>query len=128
MIALIQFFVFAISTVGVCSQPVVHTKNGTYAGVVLPTFAQDFWGGLPFSQPAQRLMPALSLNASFSEVRQATDYGVGCAGIGGDDTGLVLGEDCLTLNIVRPSGTTSKSKLPVMVWIYGKPFIEPMNL
>jgi len=124
MISLVQFLIFAISTAGAYSQPIVQTKNGTYAGVGLPGFAQDFWGGIPFSQPAQRLMPALSLNASFTEVRQATDYGVGCAGIGGDDTGLVLGEDCLTLNVVRPSGTTSKSKLPVMVWIYGGGFVD----
>jgi carboxylesterase type B len=102
------------------AQPLVHTKNGTYAGILLPTFDQDFWGGIPFSQPAQRLQPALSLNESFSEVRQATGFGVGCAGIGGDDAGLSLGEDCLTLNVIRPTGTTPNSKLPVVVWIYGK--------
>ncbi|KAI0265668.1 carotenoid ester lipase precursor [Gloeopeniophorella convolvens] len=28
-------------------------------------------------------------------------------------------EDCLTLNVVRPSNVDSKSKLPVVVWIFG---------
>lgn len=32
------------------------------------------------------------------------------------------GEDCLTLNIIRPEGTTSESRLPVLFWIYGGGF------
>jgi dipeptidyl aminopeptidase/acylaminoacyl peptidase len=31
----------------------------------------------------------------------------------------VLGEDCLTVDIVRPAGTSHKDRLPVLVWIYG---------
>jgi carboxylesterase type B len=68
------------------------------------------------------MAPAVSLNASFDEIRVATNFSVGCVGFGGDDTGLPLGEDCLTINILRPSGLTSSSKLPVMVWIYGRSF------
>ena len=30
-------------------------------------------------------------------------------------------EDCLTLNIVRPTGTAPTANLPVMLWIYGTP-------
>ncbi|GAA6043733.1 hypothetical protein JCM8097_000499 [Rhodosporidiobolus ruineniae] len=32
-------------------------------------------------------------------------------------------EDCLNLNVFRPSGTTSADKLPVMVWIFGGAFL-----
>lgn len=32
------------------------------------------------------------------------------------------GEDCLTLSIYRPSGTTASSKLPVLFWIFGGGF------
>jgi triacylglycerol lipase len=32
------------------------------------------------------------------------------------------GEDCLTLNVIRPEGTTSESRLPVLFWIYGGGF------
>lgn len=28
-------------------------------------------------------------------------------------------EDCLNLNVQRPSGTTGRSKLPVVVWFFG---------
>jgi len=32
------------------------------------------------------------------------------------------GEDCLTINVQRPVGTTSSSKLPVLFWIFGGGF------
>ncbi|KAJ3118133.1 hypothetical protein HDU96_003662 [Phlyctochytrium bullatum] len=32
-------------------------------------------------------------------------------------------EDCLTINVWAPQGTTPNSKLPVMVWIYGGAFV-----
>jgi carboxylesterase type B len=32
------------------------------------------------------------------------------------------GEDCLTINVQRPAGTTSSSKLPVLFWIFGGGF------
>ena len=31
-------------------------------------------------------------------------------------------EDCLTVNVIRPAGTTKDSKLPVLFWIYGGGF------
>jgi carboxylesterase type B len=37
-------------------------------------------------------------------------------------TGLQAGEDCLTVNVNRPIGTTSTSKLPVLFWIFGGGF------
>ncbi|EKV11605.1 Extracellular lipase, putative [Penicillium digitatum] len=33
-----------------------------------------------------------------------------------------FGEDCLTLDVRRPSGTKSNAKLPVLVWIFGGGF------
>jgi hypothetical protein len=33
-----------------------------------------------------------------------------------------MSEDCLTLNIFRPSGIDVNASLPVMVWIYGGGF------
>jgi len=34
-----------------------------------------------------------------------------------------MSEDCLTLNIFRPSGVDVESSLPVMIWIYGGGFL-----
>lgn len=34
----------------------------------------------------------------------------------------ISGEDCLTVNVQRPAGTTSSSKLPVLFWIFGGGF------
>lgn len=48
-----------------------------------------------------------------------------------------MSEDCLNLRIARPQGTTSKSRLPVVVWLHGggvvkgsayDPHFEPDNL
>lgn len=30
-----------------------------------------------------------------------------------------MSEDCLTINVFRPRGTSRRDKLPVMVWVYG---------
>ena len=38
-----------------------------------------------------------------------------------------MSEDCLTLNVFRPSGIDAKSSLPVMVWIYGGGFLEHVS-
>lgn len=35
-----------------------------------------------------------------------------------------MSEDCLTLNVFRPSSVSSYAALPVMVWIYGGGFLE----
>ena len=32
------------------------------------------------------------------------------------------GEDCLTINVQRPAGTTADAKLPVLFWIFGGGF------
>ncbi|KAJ7764234.1 alpha/beta-hydrolase [Mycena metata] len=101
------------------TQPTVTTLNGTYAGTFLPTFNQDFFGGIPYAQPSRRFVPAQSLNERFSRLRQASNYSVGCVGIGGDDIGYVQGEDCLTVNVIRPSGVKPGQGLPVLVWIHG---------
>ncbi len=35
-----------------------------------------------------------------------------------------VSEDCLTLNVFRPSGVSSNASLPVMLWIYGGGFLQ----
>jgi len=58
------------------------------------------------------------LNSSWY-INAATAWPPFCVGYGRDTIGHDLSEDCLYLNIIRPSNNTSNSTLPVAVWIHG---------
>ncbi|KAI9697473.1 MAG: hypothetical protein M1820_007808 [Bogoriella megaspora] len=103
--------------------------------------------GVPFAQPPTgplRLKPPQPITTSLGTV-DATSNGPACpqfyfsdnAGLNGliptSEIGLLLdtplfqtvtdaSEDCLYLNIHRPAGTNSTSKLPVLFWIFGGGF------
>ncbi|TVY82860.1 Lipase [Lachnellula suecica] len=99
--------------------PFATVLNGTYAGKYVPEWQQDQFLGIPFAIPPLgplRFAWPQSLNSSFTETRNVTEYGYSCMQYGST---FSLSEDCLTLNVVRPTGVTSDDKLPVLVWIYG---------
>lgn len=99
--------------------------------------------GIPYAQPPtgnRRLRKPQSLEKGFDGGKyEAKEYSVfvsrfsrdvwfepdgrllflQCPGFGADDWPYELGEDCLTINVVRPAGTTEDSNLPVGFWIYG---------
>ncbi|CZR58626.1 related to carboxylesterase type B [Phialocephala subalpina] len=105
--------------------PRVTIKNGTLRGIHLPAFNEDVFLGIPFAAPPVgelRLRRPESHQNSWKGVRNATVRSPSCPGYAGFDIGLELGEDCLTVDIVRPSGTVSDEGLPVLVWIYGGGF------
>ncbi|KAF4930151.1 putative secreted lipase [Colletotrichum viniferum] len=105
--------------------PTATTLNGTYYGVHHSNWHQDFFEGIPYAQPpteSLRFREAQSLNTSWTGQRNATVLGSMCYGYGA--TQMVLGqfisEDCLTLNVYRPSNvSSSKGLLPVAVYIHG---------
>lgn len=121
--------------------PSVVVKNGTIVGS--STGIVDSFKGIPFALPptgSLRLKPPQSITASYpSGTFAATGVPKACpqffsqvdtTNIPSDVLGELLisplvqgvtdtGEDCLTLNVQRPAGTTSSSKLPVVFWIYG---------
>ncbi|KAL7946708.1 Alpha/Beta hydrolase protein [Trichoderma barbatum] len=103
--------------------PTVKIKNGgALEGLHLPSFNEHVFLGVPFAQPPVgnlRLRHAASLNESWSGTRMATVRSPSCPGYAGFDVGLTLAEDCLTVDIVRPSGIDGREGLPVYVWIYG---------
>jgi hypothetical protein len=102
--------------------PQVEIKNGTLRGLYLPAFDEDLFLGVPFASPPigdLRLRHPAPYDEHWQHVRDATRRSPSCPGYAGFDVGLVLGEDCLTVDIVRPAGTSHKDKLPVLVWIYG---------
>lgn len=104
------------------STPQAKTLNGTYQGLYLPSWNQDAFLGIPYAQPpvgSLRFRWPQSLNSSFDGVRDATAHGHSCWQHPGTYS-ITVGddEDCLNLNVVRPSGYEGQS-LPVLVWIYG---------
>ncbi|KAF1776530.1 Alpha/Beta hydrolase fold [Phytophthora cactorum] len=58
--------------------------------------------------------------------KNATEYSPECYGYGSDQWVLdnIISEDCLTINVVRPSNVSEGDTLPVGVWVYGGGFIQ----
>ncbi|KAJ5684508.1 uncharacterized protein N7477_000853 [Penicillium maclennaniae] len=100
--------------------PTAITRNGTIQGVHLPSFQQDLFLGIPYAQ-APRLDNPKPINTTYDHDTpfDASRYGNTCYGFGSNELlGLTQSEDCLNLNIIRPSRATADS-LPVLVWLYG---------
>ena len=122
--------------------PLVSIKNGTVVGSSNGLI--DTFNGIPFAEPPTgtlRLKPPHSITSTYGTIT-ATGTPTACPQFSSTDnlqdlpdgvlgqildlpivqTASMAGEDCLTLNIQRPAGTTSSSKLPVLFWIYGGGF------
>jgi len=129
--------------------PVVRVLNGSYEGLHLPApFDQDIFLGIPYAQDTgglNRFRPPQTLEDKWDGLRDAKRYGPACpdAQIAVDGH-FGMGEDCLSINIVRPAGLglgayedkdenegedeggeggerrkRGGKKLPVMLWIHG---------
>jgi carboxylesterase type B len=114
----------AASIVGRAGPPTANVKNGTYYGIHDSSDNVDMFLGMPFAQPPVgqlRFNLPMSLNSTWKDQRNATQYGYECYGYGSDQwvLGNIVSEDCLTLNVVRPAGYGPNAKLPVGVWIHG---------
>lgn len=119
--------------------PSVSIKNGTIIGSTTG-LVQNFYG-IPFAEPPTgtlRLKPPHTITKKYGTIT-ATGTPTACpqfytqvdtSNLPDDVVGMladsplvqnvtVTGEDCLTLNVQRPSTATAGSKLPVLFWIYG---------
>ncbi|KAL5518415.1 hypothetical protein ACEPAH_97 [Sanghuangporus vaninii] len=117
---LILFCLLALAA----AQPQVVLGGTTVNGLSIPTFGQDFFGGISFAEPpigALRFAPpVLRLNPGV-EALNATQFGAACP-----QTGALFdssSEDCLTVNVLRPAGVNESVALPVMVWVFGGGFM-----
>ncbi|KAI1781252.1 sterol esterase [Hypoxylon cercidicola] len=119
----------------------VVTPQGTIVGSVLN--GVENFGGIPFAEAPEgnlRLKPPQRLSSSLGTF-DATGIGPSCPQLffatDGDLVTSVLGnllntpffqtvtdqkEDCLTMRVQRPAGTTPDAKLPVLFWIFGGAF------
>ncbi|KAF3937687.1 Cholinesterase [Dactylella cylindrospora] len=105
--------------------PVVNIRNGTVIGVHSDVWDQDYFLGIPYSQPAtgnNRFDLAKPFTKKWSKPFVANAYGDRCLGLNHPFLGLPESEDCLNLNIIRPAAGCSNKKLPVFVWIHGGGF------
>jgi carboxylesterase type B len=82
-------------------------------------FGQDTGGAnrflhpKPFSYPNGTMVDASAPGAACPQQK------VPVPGFNAFDNVTTASEDCLTLRIDRPAGTSASDKLPVLVWIYG---------
>ncbi|KAI0737886.1 extracellular triacylglycerol lipase precursor [Daedaleopsis nitida] len=108
------------------SPPHVTVSNTNIVGSsqsFAPGVGVDFFGGIPFAQPPLgelRFAPPVFKDALPAGTLDATEFGAPCVQFSLDG----VSEDCLTLNVFRPSGVTNTSALPVMVWMYGGGFLQ----
>ncbi|CAE6508614.1 unnamed protein product [Rhizoctonia solani] len=103
--------------------PVVRGTDGlAYHGLQNATANQDYFLGIPFAQPPVgplRFKPPVPWTPGDITKVNATQYGASCEQPP-SATNNTISEDCLTLNIWKPTNVTGK--LPVMVYIYGGGF------
>lgn len=112
--SMFKIFLIAAVACGIeAATPTARTVNGTYTGKVMSAWDQDAFLGMPFAQPPigpLRFRWPQSIEESFDGKRNATEYGYSCMQYGQN---LTLSEDCLTMNVIRPSGHFDEP-LPVL--------------
>ena len=101
------------------SSLVVNTTSGVFQGVSVAN-GTERWLGIPFAQPPVgelRFKAPVPITSPLEGLRIATDFGSACPQAPAN-LGAPISEDCLYINIWRPTGTASSEKLPVLAWIY----------
>ncbi|KAH7110559.1 Alpha/Beta hydrolase protein [Dendryphion nanum] len=101
--------------------PTVKIKNGTVEGVHSSQYNQDYFLGIPYAQSPTgnlRFRVPQPLNTTWRAPFSAKQYSPACIGYGSDQWPLAISEDCLYLNVVRPSGYEGE-QLPVAFWLHG---------
>ncbi|THV00778.1 esterase 1 [Dendrothele bispora CBS 962.96] len=125
--------VAAVSSMAKAQSPQVKIGNTKLTGrLATPGIPVDFFGGIPYAKPPLgklRLKPPVLVTTLDTETFDATSYGAAC--LQPADLNMIPGfpmppipisEDCLTINVLRPSGTSAGANLPVMFWTYGGGF------
>ncbi|KAI0265655.1 carotenoid ester lipase precursor [Gloeopeniophorella convolvens] len=122
----------------------VRLDNGLFVGNQTGNVTEFL--GIPFAQPpvGNLRFQLPQPNLPYQGVHNATQFGPACIQQSGPDiipvqlldptTVAVLeggagapladSEDCLSINVIKPTNIKSNQKLPVLVWIYGGGFEE----
>lgn len=142
--AIIAFLPLALAAPAKRAAPTVVAPSPGATVVGKSSSNVETFNGIPFAQPPTgqlRLKPPQPLTSSLGTI-DASGTAKACPQFffSVDDSnfptnvlGTILntplfqtvtnaGEDCLTINVQRPAGTTKDSKLPVLFWIFGGGF------
>ena len=97
----------------------VLISNGTVHGVISNGSGVEKFLGIPYAEPpvgSRRLCQSVPLRELFGTL-EANEFGPSCISARDEEP---ESEDCLTLNIWRPSNVAKiNASLPVLVWLYG---------
>ncbi|KAJ7448264.1 esterase 1 [Mycena galericulata] len=126
MLPLLSFVTSVAWFVSVNGAPTVQLGKTTVVGLDIPTLQQEFFAGIPYAEPplgSLRLKPPVLKTTLDSTTFNATSFGPACLQIAIPIIpASEMSEDCMTVNVLRPSGISSDAKLPVMFWTYGGGF------
>ncbi|EGT44977.1 hypothetical protein CAEBREN_07439 [Caenorhabditis brenneri] len=105
---------------------VIGTRSGYIRGVRMPTktgFLVDYFKGVPFAEKPERLRKS-QLVHRWPGIYRAQSYPPKCIPVSRPANSSQFSEDCLYLNILKPSGLMPIDKYPVVVFIHGGGFQE----
>jgi carboxylesterase type B len=98
---------------------VVQTDTGAVRGV--HSDGVDAFLGIPYAAPPVGALRWQSPgpHQPWTGVRPATEYGARCAALASTNGPRTNAEDCLFINVQRPTGVTAGRNIPVYVFIHG---------
>ncbi|KAK0528339.1 hypothetical protein OC842_004585 [Tilletia horrida] len=99
--------------------PVATIGQGTITGFTNGTTGVDSFLGMPYALPPVRFSRPQPAPDGYGAVT-ATQFGPACVQPGVPDSQ----EDCLTINVFRPAGTSASAKLPVSIFIHGGSWVS----
>ncbi|KAJ7614129.1 extracellular triacylglycerol lipase precursor [Roridomyces roridus] len=124
MVFLLPLLLASVAVAAASPSPTVQLGKTSVHGVKVPSFELDSFAGIPFAEPPVgplRLKRSVLKTSPGGATFNASASGLPCL----QPIGLPLeemSEDCLTIDVLRPSGTTPGANLPVMFWTYGGGF------